>query len=97
MFIHKFWCRTHCKEKLASIIIRSSICHGNQSSSNKSESLMKFILKVFRHKHIYGSFQKYTCISKNLYTRIPSHNALLYLNCKLKFKVAFGLLASTSN
>jgi len=44
VFVLQFWCLGHCKEELAAIVIGSCICHGNQTSPNKPQTLVKLIL-----------------------------------------------------
>lgn len=45
VLIVKFICSTQSKEKLAAIIMWTSICHGNQSSPIKTQPRVKFILQ----------------------------------------------------
>lgn len=50
MFIVELICTSQGEEKLTAIIMWASICHGNQTSSNETQSGVKFILEI-RTKH----------------------------------------------
>lgn len=50
MFIVELICSSQGEEKLTPVIMRASICHGNQTSPNETQSGVKFILEI-RTKH----------------------------------------------
>lgn len=57
VFVIKLICTAQCKEKLAAIIMGSSVCHGNQSSSVETQPGMEFILQFKNRRYIYQVFQ----------------------------------------
>lgn len=52
-------CSSQREEKLTPVIMRASICHGNQTSSNETQSGVKFILEIRIKKS--NLCQCYTC------------------------------------
>lgn len=46
VFIVELICTSQGEEKLTPIVMWASICHGNQTPSNETQSGVKFILEI---------------------------------------------------